>query len=84
MAVLLVDYPILTVKGVAVDPGKTHFAQMMDFVPWTGVGRIVAYYSGEARVSILPRSGLAIKCLVDHARTVQCLAQAVARRCDDR
>jgi hypothetical protein len=34
--------------------GKTLFAQVMEFVPWTSFGRIVARYSGDARVSTLP------------------------------
>lgn len=34
--------------------GKTLFAQLMDFVPWTSFGRIVARYAGDARVSALP------------------------------
>jgi hypothetical protein len=36
--------------------GKTLFAQLMDFVPWTSFGRIVARYAGDARVSALPCS----------------------------
>jgi hypothetical protein len=34
--------------------GKTLFAQLMDFVPWTSFARIVARYSGDARISALP------------------------------
>lgn len=34
--------------------GKTLFAQVMEFVPWTSFARIVARYSGDARVSTLP------------------------------
>jgi hypothetical protein len=34
--------------------GKTLFAQVMEFVPWTSFGRIVARYSGDARVLTLP------------------------------
>jgi hypothetical protein len=34
--------------------GKTLFAQLMEFVPWTSFTRIVARYSGDARVSALP------------------------------
>jgi Domain of unknown function (DUF4372) len=30
--------------------GKTLFAQVMDFVPWTSFGRIVDRYSGNAGV----------------------------------
>lgn len=34
--------------------GKTLFAQLMEFVPWTSFARIVVRYSGDARVSVLP------------------------------
>ena len=34
--------------------GKTLFAQLMEFVPWTSFARIVARHSGDARVSALP------------------------------
>ena len=34
--------------------GKTLFAQVMEFVPWTSFARIVARYSGDAGVSALP------------------------------
>ena len=34
--------------------GKTLFAQLMDFVPWTSFARIVSKYSGDARVAALP------------------------------
>lgn len=34
--------------------GKRLFAQLMEFVPWTSFARIVARYSGDARVSALP------------------------------
>ena len=34
--------------------GKTLFAQVMEFVPWSSFGRIVARYSGDARASTLP------------------------------
>src|SRR5215475_8871937 len=34
--------------------GKTLFAQIMDFIPWTSFGRIVARYHGNARVRTLP------------------------------
>ena len=33
--------------------GKTLFAQVMEYVPWTSFTRIVARYSGDARVSVL-------------------------------
>jgi Domain of unknown function (DUF4372) len=32
--------------------GKTLFAQIMDFIPWTSFGRIVARYRGNARVTL--------------------------------
>jgi Transposase DDE domain/Domain of unknown function (DUF4372) len=34
--------------------GKTLFAQIMEFVPWTSFSRIVARYAGDAGVSALP------------------------------
>jgi hypothetical protein len=34
--------------------GKTMFSQLMDLMPWTGFGRIVARYGGDARVSSFP------------------------------
>ena len=34
--------------------GKTLFAQLMEFVPWTSFARIVSKYSGDTRVSVLP------------------------------
>ena len=34
--------------------GKTLFAQLMEFVPWTSFSRIVARYSGDAGVTALP------------------------------
>jgi hypothetical protein len=34
--------------------GKTLFAQLMEFVPWTSFARIVSRYSGDARISALP------------------------------
>ncbi len=34
--------------------GKTLFAQLMEFVPWTSFARIIDRYSGDARVSALP------------------------------
>jgi hypothetical protein len=30
--------------------GKTLFAQLMNFVPWSSFARIVARYAGDARV----------------------------------
>ena len=34
--------------------GKTLFAQLMEFVPWTSFARTVTKYSGDARVTALP------------------------------
>ena len=34
--------------------GKTLFAQVMEFVPWTSFARIVERYGGDTRVSALP------------------------------
>lgn len=36
--------------------GKTLFAQLMEFVPWTSFSRIVARYSGDSRAMVLPCS----------------------------
>ena len=36
--------------------GKTVFAQLMEFVPWTSFSRIVARYAGDARSMVLPCS----------------------------
>ena len=33
--------------------GKTLFAQLMDFLPWSTFARIVARYGGDARVRML-------------------------------
>jgi len=33
--------------------GKTLFAQLMDFLPWTTFNRIVIHYSGDHRVRTL-------------------------------
>ena len=33
--------------------GKTLFAQVMDFAPWTSFRRIVDHYGGDARVCTL-------------------------------
>ena len=32
------------------NPGKTLFAQLIDFLPWKTFGRIVAQYDGDSRV----------------------------------
>jgi Transposase DDE domain/Domain of unknown function (DUF4372) len=37
-----------------VNLGKTLFAQIMDFIPWTSFGRIVNHYGGDAGVSVFP------------------------------
>ena len=34
--------------------GKTLFAQLMEFVPWTSFSRIVARYAGDSRSMVLP------------------------------
>jgi len=34
--------------------GKTMFSQLMELMPWTGFGRIVARYGGDARVRSFP------------------------------
>lgn len=34
--------------------GKTLFAQLMDFLPWTSFARIVERYDGNRRVRVLP------------------------------
>ena len=39
--------------GTAMYVGKTLFAQIMDFVPWTSFRRIVARYGGDRRVRTL-------------------------------
>ena len=36
-----------------VNLGRTLFSQVMDFVPWTSVDRIVARYGGDVRVRSL-------------------------------
>ncbi len=36
--------------------GKTLFAQLMDFLPWTTFTRLVARYGGNHRVRTLPCS----------------------------
>lgn len=33
--------------------GKTLFAQLTEFVPWTAFARIVARHSGDARITVL-------------------------------
>src|SRR6202165_4561285 len=35
------------------NPGKTLFAQLIDFLPWKTFGRIVARYDGDSRVRTL-------------------------------
>ena len=36
--------------------GKTLFAQLMEFVPWTSFSRIVSRYAGDSRAMALPCS----------------------------
>ena len=36
--------------------GRTLFSQVMDFVPWTSVDRIITRYGGDIRVRTLPCS----------------------------
>jgi len=45
--------PGITCPGTAMYVGKTLFAQIMDFVPWTSFRRIVARYGGDRRVRTL-------------------------------
>jgi hypothetical protein len=37
-------------KGVIMNAGKTLFAQLMDFLPWSTFNRYVARYSGDKGV----------------------------------
>jgi hypothetical protein len=43
----------ITIPGTLMYAGKTLFAQIMDFVPWTSFRRIVARYGGDQRVRTL-------------------------------
>jgi hypothetical protein len=45
--------PSIAIPGIAMYVGKTLFAQIMDFVPWTSFRRIVARYGGDRRVRTL-------------------------------
>ena len=45
--------PVAASPGDAMYVGKTLFAQIMDFVPWTSFRRIVARYGGDRRVRAL-------------------------------
>ncbi len=45
--------PGIAIAGIAMYVGKTLFAQIMDFVPWTSFRRIVARYGGDRRVRTL-------------------------------
>lgn len=45
--------PGIASPGTLMYVGKTLFAQIMDFVPWTSFRRIVARYSGDRRVRTL-------------------------------
>ena len=40
--------------GQAMNTGKTLFAQLMDFLPWSTFDRIVARYNGNRAVRTLP------------------------------
>lgn len=44
--------------------GKTLFAELIEFVPWTSFARIVTRYSGDVRVSALPST--------EHFRIMAC------------
>src|SRR6266699_713238 len=46
-------FPGLQYPGALMYVGKTLFAQIMDFVPWTSFRRIVARYGGDHRVRTL-------------------------------
>ena len=46
-------FPGLRFPGAPMYIGKTLFAQIMDFVPWTSFRRIVARYGGDHRVRTL-------------------------------
>ncbi len=46
-------FPGLRSPGMPMYVGKTLFAQIMDFVPWTSFRRIVARYGGDHRVRAL-------------------------------
>ncbi len=46
-------FPGLRFPGTPMYVGKTLFAQIMDFVPWTSFRRIVARYGGDHRVRTL-------------------------------
>src|SRR6266576_5399467 len=48
-----VMFPGLQSPGVHMYVGKTLFAQVMDFVPWTSFRRMVARYGGDHRVRTL-------------------------------
>jgi len=45
--------PGIASPGVLMYIGKTLFAQIMDFVPWTSFRRIVTRYGGDRRVRAL-------------------------------
>ena len=43
-----------TAGGQTMNTGKTLFAQLMDFLPWSTFDRIVARYHGNRAVRTLP------------------------------
>jgi hypothetical protein len=47
-------FPGVSSREIAMYAGKTLFAQLMDFLPWTTFTRIVARYDGDYRVRTLP------------------------------
>src|SRR5208283_5835255 len=46
--------PTIWRGGQAMNTGKTLFAQLMDFLPWSTFDRIVARYNGNRAVRTLP------------------------------
>jgi hypothetical protein len=44
---------IFPIGDIAVNAGRMLFAQVMDFVPWTSLDRIVVMYGGDVRVRSL-------------------------------
>jgi hypothetical protein len=41
------NLPGLLPESAAMNPGKTLFAQLMDFLPWTTFSRLVKRYGGD-------------------------------------
>jgi Domain of unknown function (DUF4372) len=48
-----VGFPIFRIEGITVNFGRTLFSQVVDYVPWTSLDRIVAWYGGDVRVRSL-------------------------------